>query len=152
MRILWFYLTVVLLFSGSVQAAGREGDSVLGELRERLEGGIHVSVRDEVTGKSDAFDSAPAGEDWKEHSLGRISLAAAETWRSDERGLKWELRFEGAKKRTGHEVRIAFPLLRGGQEVFTPGSHGVVSLAAHPSFKPVAYGHAGRLRAGDCSD
>ena len=36
MRILWFCLTAVLLFSGSVQAMGLEGDSVLGELDHRV--------------------------------------------------------------------------------------------------------------------
>lgn len=96
MRIVWFCLTAMLLFSVSVQAMGLEGDSVLGEPGERLEGGIHVSVRDEVTGRSDAFDSVPAGEGWKEHPLGRISPAATERWRCDGHGLKWELRFDGA--------------------------------------------------------
>ena len=69
-------------------------------------------------------------------------LELDEEWSAGASGLCLDLSFSGHGERVGHEVTLDFPILTESSLVFTPSERGIMSVAAHPDYEPVAYGSA----------
>jgi hypothetical protein len=124
-----------------------EGARVALQVQQWLQGPVRVTVRNEVDGKTDSFESKPTPRPVvaaaKAHALSALGLSVTERCSAVEHGLAWDFEFSGAGPRVGHEVTIELPVLTEQLQVFTPGERGIMALSAYPTFAPVPYGTMG---------
>ncbi len=136
-------LVIVCVAGGETTAGPRATPS----LQQWLQGPVRVEVRNEVDGKTASFEvkptALPAASASPAHTLDALGLSVAERFSATERGMAWDLTFTGQGPRAAHEVSIAFPVLTGQRQVFTPSERGVMALSAYPTFEPVPYGTVG---------
>jgi hypothetical protein len=102
---------------------------------------VAMTVKREGTGETASpADGAVSGENSVTASLSALGLAMSSRWSQDRGWLVWDLDFTGAQPRRGHEVIVDLPILKPSYRIFTPSDRGVMDLAMHATFKPVAYG------------
>ncbi|MBZ5561512.1 MAG: hypothetical protein LAP13_03735 [Acidobacteriia bacterium] len=75
--------------------------------------------------------------------LEQLGLTFSQTWKSSSSGVTWDLQFNGAGQRAGHELTIELPILSSDSQIFTPSNRGVMDVAANPDFTNVPYGTDG---------
>lgn len=93
-----------------------------------------ISVRNEVSQVS----ASPA------HGvIAPLGLKFTSQWSSSPHGLVWDLQFDGAGRRIGHEVVIDLPVLADGLRIFTPSNDAEVEVSARPTYRPVPYATMG---------
>lgn len=87
--------------------------------------------------------NARAGAVSVEGRLEQLGLSFSQSWKSTSSGVTWELQFNGASRRVGHELTLDLPILSPDSEIFTPSNRGVMEVAANPDFTHVPYGTDG---------
>jgi hypothetical protein len=108
----------------------------------------HLAVRSEVSEVSASWTDAKVtaaaeGGVTVAARLEPLQLSVTQRWTGTPSGLLWDLGFDGTGKREGHEVMIDLPVLSPGVTIFTPSNDGISDMAAHPTYRPVPYGHMG---------
>ncbi|MBN1443053.1 MAG: hypothetical protein JXA90_10095, partial [Planctomycetes bacterium] len=122
---------------GAAEPPARSAVSAASPLERWLEAPPRIAVRSEVSGASKAWrgleDLEEIPEPDSSTAAGDLSVSARAVWSETERGRQWQIEFEAAGDRAGHEVSVELPVLSRRHRVFTPSEHGTISLDFHPT-------------------
>jgi len=105
-----------------------------GARRVWMESPACVSVRNEVNQVS----AQPVAG-----AIPSLDLKCASQWSASPHGLVWDLGFDGAADRVGHEVTINLPVLTPGLKIFTPSNDGETEVSGRATYRPVPYATMG---------
>jgi hypothetical protein len=103
---------------------------------------VSIRVRNEVTGAS-AIPAltklSPVDGKSIKGARAESLVQVSERWTRTNSGLRCDFSFGGNLGDGAHEVFLDFLILNEGSQIFTPTERGVMSVDAHPTFKPTAY-------------